>query len=82
MGKRGYGLFDEEIIMVLSCFRRNCPNIMCNRYSDKYGYICASCFEELEQAPIDINIVDFMDSEPGTFLQECRDYNKIFPIME
>jgi hypothetical protein len=32
---------------VLTCDRRDCENIMCRRYSHKYGYICEECFEEL-----------------------------------
>jgi hypothetical protein len=32
---------------VLACSRNNCGNVMCDRYSYKYGYLCSSCFEEL-----------------------------------
>ena len=32
---------------VLPCQRNGCNNIMCNRYSNTYGYICEECFEEL-----------------------------------
>ncbi len=32
---------------VMICGRKDCDNIMCNRYSKTYGYICDSCFTEL-----------------------------------
>ena len=32
---------------VLPCYREGCENIMCDRYSNEYGYICDECFEEL-----------------------------------
>ena len=32
---------------VLECDRKECDNIMCDRYSRDYGYICSDCFEEL-----------------------------------
>lgn len=32
---------------VLHCNRKGCNNILCDRYSHKYGYICDECFEEL-----------------------------------
>lgn len=32
---------------VLKCNRKGCENIMCDRYSRIYGYICDSCFDEL-----------------------------------
>jgi len=32
---------------VLACDRYRCGNIMCDRYSPKYGYICDECYTEL-----------------------------------
>lgn len=46
---------------VLSCDRRGCTNIMCDRHSYEYGYICNECFEELCQKHQSIS--KFMDSE-------------------
>lgn len=41
---------------VLRCDRADCENIMCDRYSEKYGYICDDCFQELVASGIiDIN---------------------------
>ena len=47
---------------VLACDRKGCENIMCDRHSQKFGYICNSCFEELLQSNI-IDIDAFMNSE-------------------
>ena len=47
---------------VLACDRNGCENVMCDRYSQKFGYICNSCFEELLQSDI-IDIGAFMNSE-------------------
>jgi len=33
---------------VKECRRKDCDNIMCNRYSQRFGYICDECFEELK----------------------------------
>jgi len=33
---------------VMECNRKDCDNIMCNRYSQRFGYICDECFEELK----------------------------------
>ena len=32
---------------VLQCSRNGCENVMCDRYSPMYGYICEECFKEL-----------------------------------
>ena len=50
---------------VLTCSRGNCERIMCNRYSSKYGYICADCFEELINLGETVNIERFMVSDVG-----------------
>lgn len=33
----------------MECNRNGCNYILCRRYSDKYGYICEECFDELER---------------------------------
>jgi hypothetical protein len=43
---------------VLMCNRGNCENIMCNRHSRTYGYICEECFEELKRSSL--NFAAFM----------------------
>lgn len=32
---------------LLSCSRKGCKNILCDRLSSTYGYICDECFDEL-----------------------------------
>ena len=32
---------------VMRCHRGDCENVMCERYSDAYGYICYDCMDEL-----------------------------------
>lgn len=31
---------------VKACYRKNCENIMCDRYSSEHGYICYECISE------------------------------------
>ena len=50
---------------VMSCSRRDCEHIMCDRYSTKYGYICDECFEELVRLGIHANIQEFMNTTVG-----------------
>lgn len=47
---------------VLKCDRRGCENIMCDRLSRTYGYICSDCFQELVSKGSKTNIESFMDS--------------------
>ena len=48
---------------VLRCSRGDCDNIMCDRYSPDYGYICDECFDELVSRGIDTDIAEFMASD-------------------
>lgn len=32
---------------VLECDRNNCDKVMCDYYSDEFGYLCYECMEEL-----------------------------------
>lgn len=53
---------------VLECSRSGCPNIMCNHYSHRYGYICDDCFNELveyckRKGVTHGNVKEFMNSE-------------------
>ncbi len=49
---------------VLACDRKGCENIMCDRYSNRVGYICEECFSELKRQPHTL-ISDFMESPKG-----------------
>lgn len=46
---------------VMPCSREGCENILCSKYSTKYGYICDSCFEKLMNTIVDIG--RFMDGD-------------------
>jgi len=66
---------------VLNCDRTGCENIMCDRYSDKYGYICWECFNELVAKKIPVG--DFMhtvkeDYEDSPYTEKF--YDKIFEL--
>ena len=53
---------------VLACDRNGCSNIMCDRHSYEFGYICEECFQELLLAAQDfapVDFVKFMDSPKG-----------------
>lgn len=66
---------------VLECSRRGCENIMCDRYSREYGYICYDCFRELVRVnPSDIDA--FMDTKPNFAEQEnvLEKFDKIFRV--
>ena len=39
---------------VKECQRKDCTNIMCDKYSDRFGYICNDCFEELQYSHMPI----------------------------
>ena len=64
---------------VLECDRRGCDNIMCDRYSDKYGYLCWECYNELTESGT-MCIGDFMLSEKKEPLDEraLPQYDLIF----
>jgi hypothetical protein len=65
---------------VLECDRTGCPNIMCDRLNDVYGYICDSCYEELV-ASNRTDIASFMgESPPNEVPVPIEFYEKTFPI--
>lgn len=45
---------------VMACYRDECGNIMCKRYSREHGYICNECFNELRDIGFWVHIEDFM----------------------
>ena len=56
---------------VLACDRNNCDNIMCDRYSHKYGYICNECYSQLLES--NLSIEDFMNSNKRNFIETNKD---------
>ena len=49
---------------VMQCNRGRCETISAERYSQEYGYICESCFDELVSRGVGTNIADFMATNP------------------
>lgn len=47
---------------VLTCNRKDCGNVMCDRSSAQFGYICNDCFDELVKSGPHTNIEYFMNS--------------------
>lgn len=64
---------------VLACDRAGCGNIMCDRLSDQFGYICDECFDEMVDAQIR-DIEKFMDTPKPRFSLEIprESYEEIF----
>ena len=69
---------------VLPCDRVGCDNIMCDRYSHEYGYICNECFNELVSARVGYEIERFMNSRKTAYKEDENkpDYDSIFPVRE
>jgi len=64
---------------VIPCDRVGCENIMCSRLSDRYGYLCWECFDELVALGT-TDILSFMMQEPKREEKPDQDfYEKIFP---
>ena len=60
----------RKTMSVLQCDRRGCKNIMCDRLSYKYGYLCHECFAELVSMGNTVDIEDFMDNKLNPFTME------------
>ena len=67
---------------MLICSRGNCTNIMCERLSPTWGYLCDECFKEL----VDTNTTDitsFMETNPtpdrGISVEQREFYAELFP---
>ena len=56
----------------LSCNRKGCMNIMCSRISDRYGYICQECLDELRSNPT-FDIESFMNSAKDDIPNHVRE---------
>lgn len=66
---------------VMRCSREGCKNIMCDRYSQEFGYICNDCFSEL----VDILISQANSNmNPRDVIQKFMDLEKCdtYPIKE
>lgn len=69
---------------VMECSRRGCANIMCERYSRTFGYICNECFNALVERGF-VSVSEFMETPksdkelPDIREQVRQHYEKIFP---
>lgn len=50
---------------VLACDRTSCENIMCDKYSPIFGYICWECYNELVSS----------GANPAEFMNMRKEYN-------
>lgn len=67
---------------VLACSNRWCENVMCDRYSEDYGYICDDCFDVLVQLGPTTSVHDFMNSQRkhvNNYEASLAYFDKIFP---
>ena len=67
---------------VLACSNVWCENVMCDRYSRDYGYICWDCFDKLVDLGPGTDIEKFMDSKRNHVSNYDANYayfDKIFP---
>lgn len=46
----------------MRCYRRDCTNILCNRYSPIYGNICSDCFKELVDKGMETDVREFLNT--------------------
>jgi hypothetical protein len=55
---------------VMPCSRKGCENILCSKYSTKYGYICDSCFAELMNTLVSIGYFMRFESIPTRNIEQ------------
>lgn len=56
---------------VMACYRADCENVMCERYSSQYGYICSGCFTELVHKGAGADVAAFMASDRNQDTEEA-----------
>lgn len=63
---------------VLRCDRNGCQNILCDRYSSKYGYICSECFHELLMRGPLTDVSKFMELEKADENEALGRFDAVF----
>lgn len=58
----------RSCVGVMACSRTGCDNVMCDRYSSHYGYLCWQCFNELISLGPEANVSSFMKTEKDSFI--------------
>jgi len=66
---------------VLACDRAGCKNIMCDRYSYDYGYICNDCYSEL-CVVFPVDIAEFMKTPKKIRIDYLPTLDRIFPFRQ
>lgn len=51
----------------MGCNRKGCNNVMCDKYSTTFGYICYECY--YEGIGQDLSVLEFMKTDKNTFKQ-------------
>ncbi len=69
---------------VLACDRKGCENVMCDRLSHEFGYICYECFDELVKLGVQTDIREFMRSDKGSrayhnYVASSKYFSEVFP---
>ncbi len=67
---------------VLACDRKGCENIMCERYSGEYRYICYDCFAEMQEDENFKSNEEFMNTEKGHKNGSDKSYQNLNEIFE
>ena len=65
---------------VMQCSRNSCENILCDRYSSEFGYICDKCYEQLDMSKPQSaeDITAFMAKKKTSVEAVSVDLNKVF----
>lgn len=69
---------------VKQCSRAECGSVMCDRYSEHFGYICQECFQELVELGVAADIKAFMSSEKARSRRDDKElahkrFDRMFP---
>lgn len=64
------------------CSRMGCGKHHADRYSDRYGYLCPTCFNELVKHGVHMEVIEFMDTmRPSVNEEASRAYfDELFPL--
>ena len=71
---------------VMSCSRNGCENIMCDRLSKKFGYICNDCFIELQESLLPPTAFMKTQKKDGSYEKDFKKFHnemmeREFPVV-
>lgn len=72
---------------VLKCNVKDCNNIMCDRYHNKYGYICYRCFDKLVEKGVKTDVRKFFNTSVEEEEEIDKEaayayFNKLMPMSD